>query len=111
MVKLNTFGIYLKNEKIENIDKIINYLEKNNYYLYFIKKTRYIKNNFSYMIIDDEYKYVKLHSSDDIKYYKIFYVSSDLNYILSDILTIDNYLKIKFKNLISKKRKFYEYTR
>lgn len=105
MVKLNAFGIYLKNEKLENIERLINYLEKNNYCLYFVKKTKYIKNNFSYMIIDDEYKYVKLHSSDDFKYYRKFYASSDLNYILSDILTIDNYLKIKFKNLINRKRK------
>lgn len=92
-------AIYLKNENVSDIDRLIKYLHTNNYYMFFQMPSSYIKDTYTYIIVDTDSDSANLHIYEDFKYYINYYMSDD-GQIVSTIFTINEFFKYCFKELI-----------
>lgn len=97
---MGDIAIYLRNENVGDIDNLIKYLSTNGYYMFFKMSPSYIKDTYSYIIIDTDSDVVNLKYVEDLKYYIDYYMSDD-GQTVSDVFTINEFLKYCFKELIN----------
>jgi len=98
-------GIYLRNEDVRSITKLLKFLDKKEYKVS-TKTAKHIKNTYNYLSIHEKEKYIKLHFYDNFKYMGKYYMTDDEDFsIITDMISIDEFFKLKFKELFKKNSK------
>lgn len=97
----DNIAIYIRNESEDNIKKLINYLKKGNFRFSITTSMSY----YSYIVVDIKNKLARGTIFNDFEPMGNYYCSDNAQYLVDDLMVIDEFLKMEFKKKLIKNKK------